>query len=79
MNRGPTVYKTVALPLSYAGMARAKGIEPLTAVLETAVIPFNYARMLEVQWWRYHIGSCAKRRIPFSAGGGPRLGGELRP
>jgi len=35
--------------------------------------------MLEVQWWRYHIGSCAKRRIPFSAGGGPRLGGELRP
>ena len=29
-------------------LARAKGIEPLTAVLETAVIPFNYARPCQI-------------------------------
>lgn len=48
LNPQPTVYKTVALPLSYAGvivlLAPLKGLEPLHTVPKTVALSFELER-----------------------------------
>lgn len=53
MNPQPTGYESVALPIGAtpAIMARTKGFEPPLMVLETTVLPLNYARMAYKEWW----------------------------
>lgn len=48
MNLQPSDYETVALPIGAtpAIMARTKGFEPPSMVLETTVLPLNYARII---------------------------------
>lgn len=44
LNHRPTVYETVALPLSYDGEERATGIEPVTAAWKAEMLPLHHAR-----------------------------------
>lgn len=48
LNPQPTGYESVALPIGAtpAIMARTEGFEPPSMVLETTVLPLNYARII---------------------------------
>ena len=55
-NHRPSACHADDLPLIESRMVRAKGVEPLSSVYQTDVLPLDDARMLAPRIWSFQIG-----------------------